>query len=378
VSLKKSSICKNQAYNKLVAVVPYSDYFEGDKIFDSEYNIDDRLLHYIRLKAFLNSKDIDIHTIDLISDYTKIEIVIFDRIDFTILNKFVKKFPNVKRVAVPWEPEVVSKLHSEYNLTKISEYFDYVLTWNDNLIDNKKFLKFYWPNSLSMVDVILNKINFDSRKLVTQISSNKNSTNAKELYTTRKTNNHLLSEIIPADFIFYGQGWESLYKNYGGIVNNKFLTLGQFKFSLCFENMRGVNGYITEKIFDCFRAKTVPIYYGCKNISYYIPKNTFIDYRDFKSMNDLIYHIQKMDYFTWKQYINNAESFYHSTNAQKFSISTYIDTLYSLFFQNINRNSLSCYLKFSLNIKSLKSNSLKFAFNMIKKLFLIFWIPLYF
>ena len=40
-------------------------------------------------------------------------------------------------------------------------------------------------------------------------------------------------------------------------------------------------GYMTERLFRCFRAKTVAIYMGCYNIDEHVPKDLYIDFRDF-------------------------------------------------------------------------------------------------
>jgi hypothetical protein len=48
-----------------------------------------------------------------------------------------------------------------------------------------------------------------------------------------------------------------------------------------------MKGYITEKIFDCFYAGTVPIYYGASDISDFIDPKSFIDYQNFSGLTDL-------------------------------------------------------------------------------------------
>ncbi len=50
----------------------------------------------------------------------------------------------------------------------------------------------------------------------------------------------------------------------------------KYKFILCFENSYG-NGYVTEKIFNCFFAKTIPIYKGDPNVHKFINPLSFID-----------------------------------------------------------------------------------------------------
>jgi len=60
------------------------------------------------------------------------------------------------------------------------------------------------------------------------------------------------------------------------IHNNPFLSLSSisakvelfetFQFSIVIENVREIN-YISEKLIDCLITKTIPIYYGCPNVS---------------------------------------------------------------------------------------------------------------
>jgi len=44
-----------------------------------------------------------------------------------------------------------------------------------------------------------------------------------------------------------------------------------------------MQGYVTEKIFDCFYAGTIPLYLGASDIPELIPKEAFIDCRQFSS-----------------------------------------------------------------------------------------------
>ena len=81
----------------------------------------------------------------------------------------------------------------------------------------------------------------------------------------------------PTHFTLYGKSWNEsprpieLYRGeffpdkfecYGGLVDDKVNTYHQYRFAVCFENVYDIPGYITEKIFDSFRAGTVPIYLG--------------------------------------------------------------------------------------------------------------------
>lgn len=55
-----------------------------------------------------------------------------------------------------------------------------------------------------------------------------------------------------------------------------------------------MDGYITEKIIDCFYAGTIPLYLGAPDIDKYIPKDCYIDCRDFKSWTEMLEKITSM------------------------------------------------------------------------------------
>ena len=50
----------------------------------------------------------------------------------------------------------------------------------------------------------------------------------------------------------------------------------QYKFVFICENSI-LEGYITEKIFNCYFSRTIPIYYGSNKITSYFNANTFIN-----------------------------------------------------------------------------------------------------
>ena len=55
-----------------------------------------------------------------------------------------------------------------------------------------------------------------------------------------------------------------------------------------------LKGYMTEKIIDCFVAGTIPIYLGDPLIQTELPRDSFIDTRDFESLDELDEHIQSI------------------------------------------------------------------------------------
>jgi hypothetical protein len=94
----------------------------------------------------------------------------------------------------------------------------------------------------------------------------------------------------------YGQvpfGKPGSYKGWTGYKHsheNNLKILNQYLFCWCPEPMYHEvwsYNYVTERLFNCFKSKTVAIYYGCYNIEEMVPTELFIDYRNFKDSSDL-------------------------------------------------------------------------------------------
>jgi len=89
--------------------------------------------------------------------------------------------------------------------------------------------------------------------------------------------------------------------------------------------MREIKGYITEKIFDCFAAGVVPIYWGASNIEEFVDKGCFIDRKKFANNNDLYYFIKNMKKEEYENYLENIRLYLISEKAQLFSFSYLVD-----------------------------------------------------
>jgi len=78
-------------------------------------------------------------------------------------------------------------------------------------------------------------------------------------------------------------------------------------------------GYITDKIFDCFFVGTIPIYLGAPDIAEYIPRNCFIDMRDFKSYEELRMFLKSLPESEIKTYKENGLRFLESEQYKLFT-----------------------------------------------------------
>ena len=82
---------------------------------------------------------------------------------------------------------------------------------------------------------------------------------------------------------------------------------------ISYDSITNQKGYISEKIFDCFKAKTIPVYWGADNVTEYIPKECFVDKRDFNNYDELYNYLKNMTEEEYNQFVENVkrESLYN-------------------------------------------------------------------
>ena len=122
------------------------------------------------------------------------------------------------------------------------------------------------------------------------------------------------------DFDLYGEGWMERHpavearvhtaaqQAYRGPVNDKLKLLASYRFALVYENTR-FPGYVSEKLFDCFFARCIPIYSGAPDVAQYIPPSAFIDVRQFPSFQELERFLRRVSEEDARRYIDAAHSF---------------------------------------------------------------------
>lgn len=235
----------------------------------------------------------------------------------------ISQYPREKCFAFLWEPPSVIPLNYDVNC---HQFFSYIYTWHDELIKNPKYRKFYYPVMNPMIHPL---IPFEERKLCTLIAGNKNSAHPNELYSARRNTIEFFEKYHPEDFDLYGRGWPA-YKTYRGTLSKKIDNLNHYKFCICYENIKEISGYITEKIFDCFRCGCVPVYWGADNITAYIPANCFIDRTQFTSHEQLYDFLKNMDKETFEQYIINIQNYLNGPEAHKYSIDHFVSIMLDL------------------------------------------------
>lgn len=238
-----------------------------------------------------------------------------------------------------WEGKAVNPLNYRED---IWDRFKYIFTWNDDLVDNKKFFKFYLPAPFTNLNSTLTP--FSQKKLLVNITANKYSSNSNELYSARRKTIEYFTKNHPDDFDLFGVRWNKpatiwqkrlpfltkKYPSYRGASQNKIETLSNYKFSLAYENMSGANGYITEKIFDALVAKTVPVYWGAENIEKYVDQKAFIDRRIFKNDAELAAHLYDLPEDKYNEMLKAGQQYLLSEQFKKFLPKNFCDQIISM------------------------------------------------
>ena len=306
-----------------VVFLPSSKSLQHNAFFDLNAGRDGCLEPFAMMKKHLVSNGHSVNTLDLSTN--SIDIVIVFRIDANLSNvlKVIKTNSRVKIIYIVSEERVICPFHTKEILQ--SNLFDLVLTWDDQMVDGKYFLKYNYPNPKLQITQVTP---FKEKKFIAIINGYKFSKYNKvgELYTKRI---EALDYFSDKGCDLYGTGWEKCRNGkitniYKGGVRSKRLTLTNYKFIICFENTSNEYGAITEKIFDCFAAGCVPIYWGAPNIETYIPKGCFIDFRNFDTYDDLYNFLNMMDGVTYGQYIDSIKTFMLSKEYDDFNTVGYI------------------------------------------------------
>ncbi len=313
---------------------------------------------YAYMRDVLNARGIEVRTADHMPEKangtTKIYVSLGSLLNY---RRLAKERPDVIMSAYfALEcPIVEPKMYRA--LRDARHYFKRIYSWSDGeslerfVGERLRCEPFCWMQSFD--DVHEDMWQNTERKFLVMINANKlPRLYWQELYTERMRAVEFFSRYDEVDL--YGKGWEepsirvgrtfvpytfkrigrelqkkwhrvrpnpllkAARKAYRGICDSKAETLGQYKFALCFENSI-LKGWITEKIFDCFFAGTVPVYWGAPDIEDHVPANCFIDMRRFSEYGELRDFLKSLTQKEIETYKSNARAFLKSPEFYPFS-----------------------------------------------------------
>jgi hypothetical protein len=253
-----------------------------------------------------------------------------------------------------YEPFVIHPPNHEPSAHK---NFRRALTWDDNLVDGKKYIKANFTLPIMEGEKVqIPRSKFGEKKLLCLVSSNKYSHRKNELYSERVRAIRFMEKNHPREFDLYGVGWGhpvihfplasmlpinaaiqklypglsflpnfNSYPSYKGTIKEKKGVLPNYKFTIAYENELGAPGYITEKILEAMLCGCVPIYLGDPNIGKIVPKDCFVDKREYPTYPELYDFLKSVGEDEHTRYLDSIERFLNGEKIRPFTIDAFIE-----------------------------------------------------
>ncbi len=321
-----------------------------NKIFDLTHveNRDDCFQPYYLTREKFKSHGIQLNT----SELNELKKVVFE-LHLDVQNK-INSMPSYLLMLE------TSQIHKANGVKSNWDDYRKVFTWNDDLVDGERFIKINLPNPINIhqADGFANRNHF-----CCLIAGNKalSTKDKRTLYPERVKTVRWFEQHAPQDFDLYGTGWNmpevtsgllgrlmqpfwriltrvlslQAFPSYRGKVIHKRDVLKITRFAICYENVRDLPGYITEKIFDCFFSGCIPVYWGASNITDYIPADCFIDRRKFKDTEEIYRYLKAMPEQDFIRYQQCIASFLKSDAAYLFSSEHFAETIVTTIVQDL-------------------------------------------
>jgi hypothetical protein len=324
--------------------------FAKNAIFDLKHNWNrDNCFHpYHLMRENFKNYNLEINT----NDFNNGRPAVFDlHLDVQIPVNVELRYLLLLETAQIWAPN--GRSENFYGYRKI-------FTWNDDLVDGRRFIKINYPNPIQ----VHSPDGFSSRNIFCcLIAGNKAlaTDDVRNLYPERVRVIRWFERNAPQDFDLFGIGWNipvlhrgllgkierrifgvlarwvslNPFPSYRGRIDHKREVLTRTRFSICYENVRDLPGYITEKIFDCFFSGCVPVYWGASNITDHIPSDCFIDRREFHDTAEVYAFLKAMTEQEFLGYQQRIAAFLRSDAAYPFSSEFFAETIVNTIVQDI-------------------------------------------
>ena len=210
------------------------------------------------------------------------------------------------------------------NNVQYAKKYDRVVTYNPELLKLNNTVKANlpcWSPSIFSTD-------YSERSGYVLIAANKHlqsSQHFKDLYAERRKVIRWFEKNKRLDFHLYGKNWnlpgsligknpifkaarklgfKNKLRNYKGEIQSKYQKLQTYEFNFCYENCVFPD-YVSEKIFDAFAAKCIPIYWSNPSTQELLDPSSFIDASSFNSITELVSYC---DHLTHQEKINFREA----------------------------------------------------------------------
>ena len=220
-----------------------------------------------------------------------------------------RRLPSLPCYAYLWEHPLIRPLNGD--LRHLARYRG-AFTWNDAIVDGRHIHALPIPNDLTVQAVP----DFAEREQFCVLIAGNRALRRRDprgLTERRLAVIRWFDQHAAQHFALYGHGWERPaqapgiggrlmkrihawrarrwpapgFGTYRGPIASKDEVLLHARFSICYENVRGGAGYVTEKLFDAMLCGCLPVYIGASDIARRIPPACYIDGDRFEDPADL-------------------------------------------------------------------------------------------
>lgn len=179
-------------------------------------------------------------------------------------------------VLVQIEPPSITDLPNK--IPSNCKEFDLILTWYNKIIESCENT-FLFPFGSCWINES-DRIIHSKTKNISIIASSKRMTEGHKMRHDIINNYSSIMDV-------YGRGYN--------FIENKIEGLKEYRFSIIIENEK-IDNWFTEKIIDCMITGTIPIYWGCENISSYFNTNGFFIINNIEDVDKIIPNLNDETY----------------------------------------------------------------------------------
>jgi hypothetical protein len=307
-------------------------------------------------------KKIEIKHYDDLKKNEKFDLILsFDVVD----HKIFLNCDNIKKFLVLQEYKAIKPYIYKFENHK---KFNKIFTFDDKLLNYDKYVKY---SGLQVIPKKYKIYSNNKKKFACISFANKPNINKLSYFELRKK---ILDFFLDdPSFHLYGSGWDKksiipfgfnnifnkifiklfyfiknsfynknkkYFKIWKGYSNNIIKTYSNYKFVFCIEN----SPVLSSRIFHTFYSGAIPIYYGLTDINKKIPKNCFVNLREFSDLGLLKHYLKNIKNKEYKNFIINIRKFLKSKKYFQYTA----DNDVAIITQEINKE--LCLIKESKNL----------------------------